>query len=162
MSNQIYCCACGRRSSADFCSDACQRTGARFCACGTVLRRELKEAAYWFRKRRYCGAMCRDRANAQRTIIRWRDPEQRANLMRGLLLSANTEMHIQRARKRMMANRQNPQFNAALRHAQRLLTDEQVRAIRADTRSARIIGIEYGVSPTLIRNVRLRINYAEV
>jgi len=96
------------------------------------------------------------------TVARWRDPDQRGNLMRGLVLEANTEEHIERARQQMAANRQNPQFNAALLCGQRRLTPDQVLAIRADPRSSRIVGAAYGVSRTVITMIRTRRYYAEV
>jgi hypothetical protein len=44
----------------------------------------------------------------------------------------------------------------------RSLTDEQVRAVRLDTRFQRIIAEEYGVTQTVISNIKTRKRYAWV
>ena len=44
----------------------------------------------------------------------------------------------------------------------RKFTDEQIRAIRSDTRTHREIGADYGVSKTAIRDIKIKKNYVEV
>ena len=44
----------------------------------------------------------------------------------------------------------------------RRFSDEQVRKIRSDTRPMAVIGAEYGVSKTAIRDIKIRKNYSEV
>ncbi len=63
---------------------------------------------------------------------------------------------------RVLGKAPNKPWDGKPRKFARRFTDEQVRAIRADERPNTVIGAEYGVSKTAIRDIKIRKNYAEV
>ena len=135
--------------------------------CGAILVRQPAEKSYLFRKRKYCSALCRHRANSAMRVAAWRDPAARARMQRGIdMRKASDEYadwcHLQR---QIMVDRwQNPDFVSMQRSRQgaRLLTEQQVKAIRADPRPIQTIARAYCLSYTTVRKLRNRLIYRDV
>jgi len=98
----------------------------------------------------------------QRMTAAWRDPVVAGRLLRGIRLNLLTDAPIQRARKMMQDNWQNPAFRDVMKRRPRPFTADQIRAIRADPRSAKIVGHEYGVSHQNISKIRAKVSYADI
>jgi hypothetical protein len=62
----------------------------------------------------------------------------------------------------VLGKKPNAPWKGKARRFARRFTDEQVRAIRKDSRPLRVIGMEYGVSKTAIRDIKAGKNYQEV
>lgn len=77
-------------------------------------------------------------------------------------LEWTTRSENERHAYRELGKKPNRPWAGKPRKFARKFTDEQVRAIRADTRPMRVIGDEYGVSKTAIRDIKTRKNYTEV
>ena len=63
---------------------------------------------------------------------------------------------------RVLGKTPNKPWEGKPRTFARKFTEDQIRAIRADERPNRVIGAEYGVSKTAIRDIKIGKNYAEV
>ncbi len=73
-----------------------------------------------------------------------------------------TRSENERHAYRKLGKKPNRPWAGKPRKFARKFTDEQVRAIREDPRPSRVIGDEYGVSKTAIRDIKTRKNYTEV
>lgn len=71
---------------------------------------------------------------------------------------AENEMHS----FRVLGKKPNAPWRGKPRRFARRLTDDEVRSIRKDPRPHRVIGKEYGVSKTAIRDIKIGKNYKEV
>ena len=157
-----FCRACGRLTKAVFCSDQCRQVGPRSCPCGRMLLRAgVQEVPIKFRQRKHCSDACRYQAASERRFAQWRKPEVRARMIRGLQLSQSSADNLERVRKHMQDLNQNSTFIAG-RRKRRLFSPEQVRAIRADPRSSRLVGADYGVEHAIILGIRSYRYYTDV
>lgn len=137
--------------------------------CGTTLRRRPCEPPRHFRQRKSCGDECYRKYQSERVSGLWGNPVVRGRMIYGLLAAANTGDYIeriraqaQRARAQMQQNWQNPNFRASMRRRPRRFTPDQVRAIRADPRSAKELSAVYGVTYQIILRIRRRVIYTDV
>lgn len=73
-----------------------------------------------------------------------------------------TRSENERHAYRTLGKKPNRPWKGKPRKFARLFTNEQVRAIRADERPMTVIGKEYGVSKTAIRDIKIGKNYTEV
>ena len=132
--------------------------------CGRLLERMINEKPYLFRQRNYCSSLCRNRANSEQKAALWRDPIARERFQRGIHQNQFTTDHQQsilRMRTIMLERWQNPQYVQRMQ-GRRRLTAEQIKAIRADTRSIRAISRDYGLSYAAIHKICKRLTYCEI
>ena len=136
--------------------------------CGAILVRQPAEKSYLFRKRKYCGALCRHQANSARRVAAWHDPATRARMQRGMDMRKASHEYADwcHQQRQIMVDRwQDPGFvsmQRSRRSADRRLTEEQVKAIRADPRPMEIIARAYCLSYTAIWRLRHRLTYRDV
>jgi hypothetical protein len=122
----------------------------------------MQEDTHSFRVRKFCGPVCHHPDRVERQAAASHDPVVSARLVRGIRLNVATDEHVQRARKMMQENWQNPAFLPATKRRPRRFTPEQIRAIRADPRVALIVCREYGVTHQTITSIRARTIYGDV